>query len=324
MNERLKVLELLQEGKLTIEQADVLLSALDAKAKHPPFSRMPNWDRATQDFKSMGEKLSQAVSQTMTEIKKGVETQFEYVPFWDLTEARVERRIPDGASAIHITSKNGKIDIVDWDEPYAVVSVVGQVRADDEQQAEEILEDAITAHTTDHNYHLQVKHRGKKGLVASTHMELKLPREGRGSTILHLDTKNGAITIGGVNVSDIHADTLNGAIRLFNTVAKNLHIHATNGRIVLENSVHPDTLRVYAETKNGMIQVVGLHPNLQIYGLAKTLFGRVQSTVPGLDVQFKDMNRRNEAIFHPVDASQGTVRTDLHLETKNGQISMEP
>jgi hypothetical protein len=322
MNERMKILEMLSAGKITTEQADQLLSTLDAKTKRssdgPRFT-----DKFTlPDLKNIGSQVTAAVSQSLGDVKRVVEQQLDN---WSFNSSTVsvthELSLPLEVMNISAETTNGKIQVFHWDEPFAKIDIRAQMRTNSLADGKKALVNALQISHVHQNYELAVVHGRKDNeahaLVSSAHLDLYVPKH---LTKVHVRTQNGGISVDSVRVSDLQTQTTNGGISLYKSGAARLHVETENGAIEIQNGIPSSCRNVYAYTKNGRLVVQGLPVDSRCVGTARTNFGKIDIRHPGLVVEFDDSERKTFARFRPAEPEADSDETRLHLETRNGSI----
>ncbi|GMA51996.1 hypothetical protein GCM10025857_33530 [Alicyclobacillus contaminans] len=76
MNQRMRILKLLQEGKISLEQAEHLLEMMDQKSSAA--DRGGSFDRWNlRELRQLGTQITSAVSQSLSDVRKTIEQQVE-------------------------------------------------------------------------------------------------------------------------------------------------------------------------------------------------------------------------------------------------------
>jgi DUF4097 and DUF4098 domain-containing protein YvlB len=325
MNERMKILELLSSGKISAEQADMLLEALDDKSKRnaetPKFGERFSFP----DLKNLGTQVSAAVSQSLGDVKRVMEQQLDS---WSSSPASVtvthSLSLPPDIANLSVETTNGKVQVFAWDEPHVKIEIRAQMRTNNLADGKRALEDALQVSHVEHNYELAVIH-GRKDvethtLVGGAHLDLYIPTH---LMKVHVRTQNGGIFVDSIQVPDLQVTTTNGGVSLFRSSAERLHVETENGSIEVQGGIGTACRNVYAYTKNGRLSLQGLPVNLNCVGTARTTHGRIDIRQDHLVAEFDDMERKNFVRFRPLDAAAvGTEETRIHLETRNGSIKI--
>lgn len=316
----MKILELLSEGKITPEQAESLLSAVESKEglkNRWGFEKVPNLD-----LKSLGSQVSAAVSQSIGEVRRVIEQQVDNLPFWASTVSVThEVALPLEIRHMSVETVNGAVQIMSWDEPYVKVLVRAQVRTDSLAEGRNALLRAVQTNVLDTRYELAIV-PGKRGQDNSpqlvvAHLDIWLPQE---TEEVFCRTHNGRILAESVKVKSLQAETANGNIHAFNVAANRIQLSSENGRVEL-SGMDPITNAVYLQSKNGSLLVNGVPPQMTCSGTAKTSFGRVDIDENQFELTTEDESRRNVVQFHRnPESPSGEVR--FQLETRNGSIHL--
>lgn len=327
MDERMKILSLLQEGKITLEQADLLLKALDresAQSGEESKSKSGSWEKTTQELKSLKQQMSSLMAQTVSEVKRNIETQFDGWPFGEFVSATVEHQIAAGTEELELLVSSGKIHVESWDGPNIRVYVRAEVRPVEGFPAKKVLEDAIDVRETSERASLQILRSDGRRVLGATSVDLFIPRTNEhvstGSSLkLQIENKNGNIHVDNVNLPSFSAKTYNGNLVIANVQTRTMEVETQNGSIDIKNSVQFITRRVYAASKNGTITLTGIQPGLVCAGYARTASGIIEVDERTFDCTFDDARQRNRATFRS-SAPAAEAETRLELETKHGKI----
>lgn len=318
MNERQKILALVQEGKLTPEQADLLIEALESRRGEQGKSTRP-WDFKMNDIKQLSSQLTSYVSQSLSDVKRTVEQELRGLSgtfnFSGTLTATSELNVREGITDLFIETKNGRIGLSYWDEPFIRILVRGQVRASDLDEASEQLRAALQTSEERNRWQLAVRHDGKDGVQAAD-IDLLLPA---GLNEVSVKTQNGAIRADSIPAEILRVTTANGAIFVYRADAGQLHLGTDNGAIDLQRSVTNRTKRVYLSTKNGTIDVEGIETTKSISGSAKSTNGRISVTASNLTAEFVDGPRNTHAKLSGA-GDEGELL--IQCETKNGAIHL--
>ncbi|QQE77393.1 DUF4097 family beta strand repeat-containing protein [Alicyclobacillus sp. SO9] len=321
MNDRKKILELVAQGKLTSEQAEMLLDALGKTKRNSSktkdkFNR--TWDvRSMSDLKQLGSQLSSTLSQSLADVRKTVENELKSFPsfgFASSLTAATEVNLPETIKDIWIETKNGQIQVHSWDEDYVKIHVRGHIRTDDLNTAEEKLKNALQTTQSEHRYHMTVLHDQKEGVLGAS-IEIQVP-----SGMLNTAVKsvNGEIRLDGLNTEQLRAETSNGNIWVHQVSANGLHFATDNGSIDIHQGLQSQTRNVYASTKNGTIVIEGIPSGLNPTGILKTAIGRIHVTDPNLHVEYIDQARKMHARLQSDE--EGETPVHVHCESRNGSI----
>ncbi|GMA59893.1 DUF4097 family beta strand repeat-containing protein [Alicyclobacillus fastidiosus] len=320
MQERLKILELVAEGKLTAEQADLLLEALTDKSKGKADGKTA-WDKAANDLKGIGSQLSSVIAQSMTELRRGLETNLSNLSFGDHIAASVEREFSADMKALRVETTNGRIRVERCSGPHIRMYVQADVRVDEQDKAKELLEQAIQVTETGQEVDLRFLQRVDGARVAGGRIDLYVPDHLQ-NLVVH--TRNGDIFVHRATVQTLELDSTNGQIHVHHARAEVVRATSQNGLIQLHDALQTSTSELYAESKNGTIQLRGLPSDRALRGKALSSVGTVQVSHPELDVVYDSEHRPNSCTFRLKEEPEETSSfISVYLETKSGKISVQ-
>jgi|GEM_PF-5009111 len=317
MNDRKKILELVQQGKLTPEQADTLLEALGKRKQEKGKATRPWEVRSIGDLKQLGTQLSNTVSQSLADVRKTVEGELKVLSNLGIgasLSASTEVDLPATVKDVWLETRNGQIQVRTWDENFIRVQVRGQVRSNDLTTAEQQLEDSLQATQSENRYHLTILHDAKAGVLGAN-VEVSVPVN---MESIAVQTANGEIRVDGVTAGQIRAESSNGSIWVSNSHGESLNLVTENGGIDMHESVYDTTENVYASTRNGTIVIEGVAADTNLSGVLKTAIGGIHVTRSNIRVEYIDPARKMHARLF-TDGAQGTP-VHVHCETRNGSI----
>ncbi len=322
MNERMKVLELLQEGKITAEQAAELLSALDEqkgddkdqRRDFPFHFSFPK--KSTEELKSMTNQIKSSVTTYLDELKKNIdfdEWSFKQPP---RVGASVEKELEPTVMYLTIDTKNGRVRASHWDEDHIRIQAKGYVRADNAEEARAALEASLSIAESQGRYELAVQPTKETGGV---NIELYLPA---GLKYVRVASHNGTIRAEGVACDEIDAEAHNGSIVLFQTNAVRSRLFTHNGGIDLQHSIQPGCRSVYARTHNGTIDIDGVANGVILSGTAKSHHGRVDVLGKSISAEYDDGSQKQHVRLRSasLEGAEEGASTQLFCETNNGTV----
>jgi DUF4097 and DUF4098 domain-containing protein YvlB len=328
MNERMKILQLLQSGKITAEQADELLAALEARDQRPQRSFRPTDKWNLGELKNLGSQITSAVTQSLGEVRKVLEQQVDqWSTQWSghTITASHEVTVPEGVLAVSAETTNGRIQVSSWDEPTVRIHVRGQVKTTRMSEAIQALQNAVQTQHDNERFDLTViygKRDSQTGAqVVGAHIDIYVPHHMKQ---LLIRSQNGSLLVDAVQLKELHADTMNGAVTVHDSSVERLFVNTENGKIELHNSLTEQCRQVYAYTKNGTVTVEGISESVRATGTARTSSGRIDISTSDFEVESDEPHRPTFVRFrrHADSEQQDEVR--LQLETKNGSIRVTP
>lgn len=303
--EKKRILELVQNGKLSAQEAIILLEALEEEA--PKQTAETNQeqgeekqtsdakedsntndntatDETSKDDTNKKQETSSSSESIYTQLEHAGERLFDFVQnafnkikdidFQFNQSVEIPHTFQQSASEaekIDIDIANGPVKIKSWDQPEIRVECNAKVyRTDDREEARNYFLD----HTV-FNY--------ENGLLVFGTQSKWMKVE----TILYIPKKTyNKISIrafnGGVKGEQVHSDTLvvkttNGKVELSNIQGDSLDIDTVNGQIKLVDSTIE---KVEAETVNGSIQVTGGYDDVELQSLNGNIDCKLLKLVP--------------------------------------------
>ncbi|MCL4514848.1 MAG: DUF4097 family beta strand repeat-containing protein [Firmicutes bacterium] len=358
--ERLAVLRMLQEGKITVEEAAALLEAL-AEGSSPskdapvepgpaggPGNKVEEKLRQVKGLARTGvieENVLSAVENVLRTVSERIDETFDSA--WEggpgifalWPHKRVERTFTGNFSAagevsINLEIKNGRISLVPWDHEGFQVRAVGFVRGHQSHQAEAEFERLI-GYTAGPGS-LKIEATNMRAIVALS-LEISLPR--RLTYRISAETTNGSITTGEFTCSEIFLESTNGTVRAERTSGEKLGIETTNGSIsatTISSDVSCKTVngtvnvkvpaaisgKYRLETTNGGIRVnLPRDADLGVSLETETHFGPIRIEYPDMNITKEYRNIGNHEM-KAVSRGYETAsrKLDLDLETAHGSI----
>lgn len=324
-SERLKILQMLSDGKVTPEQAESLLNAVERDGPKRAFRGLDK--PSLNDLKSLGAQISATVTQSLSEAKRALEGQLDV---FSLSNPSVsvthELSLPLNTQRLTAQTTNGAVQVTRWDEPYVRIHIRARAKTNNMSDAKRALTAALQIEENEDKYQLTVVHGDRdkdNGVqIAGAHLDIYVPKLFKG---LFLRSQNGKLSADGISCDDLHLETTNGSVSLYQSTAERVVIHAENGGIELVECLSERTRNLHAQTKNGSVSIERLPDNVKLLGRARTSLGRIQVTDARIDVSFDDDVKRSTARFQSNAAAvQSDNEVRVHLETRNGSIRIKP
>ncbi|WP_067930912.1 SHOCT-like domain-containing protein [Alicyclobacillus kakegawensis] len=327
MNERRKILELVQEGKLTAEQGEQLLAALDEKLASPrvrpiDLKSLSEWKQLRNQW---GSQLSSLLGQSLAEARRNLEQEVRHLNRsfsfgfgqGPTLAVSTDVELPAAIQDLYIETKHGEIQVVSWEQSAIRIHVRGQVRASDLGEARQALEQALQAQQSEDSYLLTVVNDSKEGVVGA-HIEISVPA---GMRKLSLTSKNGPLHADSVSADELQMRTENGGVRVLHCQVQRLRVETNNGSLDVHDSLRPMTRSVYARTDNGTIVIDGIPADTHASGIARSGLGKVEVTgaraqVAGLDAV--EPARQAETRFEIGESASDGAR--VYCESRSGSV----
>jgi len=265
-NEKMMILKMLDEGKITLEEANELLETLEAG---PEGTETANEDwtsdfkRGLQGLKNGMEKGISEAREGLQEGKKEVEKETEGLggllksifesfstgfsgPGYSFTD-RQQGTFSEDRVEVVMDSRNGSIDIGPAEGSEYEMTVESRVRGESEDKARKIKEKGLEIHEENNRLLIRVKERA---IVAN--VRLRLPQEKIYD--LKLDTSNGRIEARGLNTERVEGDTSNGRVVFEDMKGKIFRGETSNGRVEIKQIKGEELI---ADTSNGSVFIQG-------------------------------------------------------------------
>lgn len=253
MEERKRILKMVEEGKLSVEEAMVLLESLD-KGKYQTVqdvSTYVDYDQAQTNSKqeskqySVKEKLTDFLESTIKKIKD-VDLDFNFGPSFEVNHIFQQKDV--FLSEIDIDIANGEVKLLPWDEKDIRIECKAQVFrvANQEEAKRAFLKDSrFSIDGGRMRFSLQ-----KKQMKVAT--VFYIPQEDYKRIKVRMF--NGHISGEGLLVQDFEAKTANGKINMLSSKTNEIELETANGHIQIH---HCQGKQVEAETLNGKVHLIG-------------------------------------------------------------------
>lgn len=320
MNERLKILELLEAGKISAEQAAQLLSALDGKADEERNRReFPfGWTfpkKSTDEWRAMTSQIKSTVQQHLEEWKKNIDLDDWSFKSSPRIAATLEKSLPSSISMLTVENRNGRIFASTWDGDSIRILIRSYVKADNAEQARQSLDAAVNISLSHNRGDVTIQPNRE---IGEANLEVFLPANAKGIRLL---THNGSIRVEHATLEEMTLDTQNGGIIVYQTRVERMRMQAHHGNVNLQQSIHPICKSVYATTHHGTIDIDGIEPGVQVSGTAKSHHGRIDIIGDKLAVDYDNPQQRQHARFRGMGEVEATqVDTQIYCESNHGLV----
>ncbi len=356
--ERNRILDMVEKGTLTAQEAATLLEALDKKSE--PSSKGKDFldefvsifqeDKKDEKDRDKGsartkDKVLDFMNTALTKIKN---FDFDFQWSQSVELSHVYQQADTDFDKIDIDVANGKVELIPWDGGEVRVECQAKVyRTEDRDEArKQFMENtsfAINEGSLYYSTQLKWMKVDTKLYIPKHHYKKVSVRLFNGGLIAeHLDVAdlrakaaNGKIRIDHLITNKAEVETSNGAISVLNAKAERLEAESINGKVHIEG----DILYSDAQSLNGNIvcaltgekadtlnakTVTGsidlfVPSNINIAGEAKSNLGSFKLELEGIDV----IEEKNEVVQKHIRFNRKTDSNDkLHLfaETKTGSI----
>ncbi|HBS93988.1 MAG TPA: hypothetical protein DEA85_08215 [Firmicutes bacterium] len=289
MSEEQKIiLDMLSEGKITVEEAQKLLENLGGQ---PPKAETPLEKR--QPPMSIMENIVETLRSGLANFSFGIGDVSRIVLEESHTGSFSSRQVE-----LDLDVRNGTLRVEPSEDGSFHLEVIKRVNAGTREQAEEIVSGYKFADYDGQRLKAGDSECRNLGNRVNISLRLRLPAghvyAGR------VVSKNGAIDISAIDVNGINLSTVNGAVRASKVTGADVSASTVNGSISLEGGLE----HVEARTTNGSISLFNMAEDSRIS--LKTVNGRIKVQLPA-----------REDIGFAVDAraTSGNVRLEHSVLT---------
>lgn len=278
--ERLMILKMVEDGKITSEEAAELLAALETHARTEreleDAELKSDFGQHMEALEERVEKTAGGIEKTATDFAERLERQItekvEHVPsmierimeginlpgFIDLlgpghefVEELTGEFAAEAGSNIELDfqTRNGRIEVLGWDEAGYKLVLTKKVQAGSREEAEEVANKLVDVEQGADC--LRIHWTKPSGTVrGGVHIKAYLPVGYLYQS--ELTSANGRIIVEGLNLDSAELSTSNGRIVCTRVRAGDIQARTSNGRVVLEGV----SGNVRARTSNGRIKLI--------------------------------------------------------------------
>jgi len=275
--ERMAVLKLLEQGKISAGEAERLLRAVGGRGEGPNLDEVGR--KISQAMQEAGRSISEAVGaarrssagRAVGEVFDDVVAEFSGSAE-EIEETREWTLEAAGVALLQADTSNGDIAVEATDQEEIWVRATKKVKARTRQQAEECAAQVeVQAQREGDVVRIREERpRNLRGIRVEVRYQVRCPRQ----LALRLGTLSGAINSQGTRAG-VEATTLNGKVEVRESQGP-MKLHSKNGKV----AAYVDLLsgRGEFETANGKVEVVVRAGQAPID--AKTLNGAVELSLP--------------------------------------------
>lgn len=354
MNDKKRILEMLNEGKITVDEAVSLLEAIGEKnaaetAKASQKGKKGDFDeKTTRVLEDVGKKVNTFVENLSQYIQEGLSKVGDQISGFSTFdkgfgfggrryrfEDKFNGPIKDGA-LIKIKS-NGPVLIQGTDQDEFQLGIVKMVRAEDEQKASLIADQTLDFTATDEQLLLNLL--DKRELWLET--VLYLPRKFQYT--IEIQSINGKLSLVDLDLLTARLETVNGRIGVEKCEADYLELKTLNGSIdvagdfdIIDANTHNGSIEYFLTKGNTKAIVKSTNGSVRVrlpvsqsidYNLeASTGWGKMTIDLPVKDLK---LNRDGDNFMQATtvkDSSFEPKEQSIHLKafTSNGSITIVP
>ncbi len=250
--ERMTILKMIQEGKVTPQEGVELLKALGQPARGAArdaagASETPPRADGGPDRGSRPRSILEDVFDGFSGFNFPFGFLGETYKFEEEHEGRFE---PEAGQpvAVHLTTSNGRLVLKGWDRPDYHLRIVKSLRGPGEEEARRRAQDMARFTATPTSLVLESRFGGWNNAGVAAELNLPAGHLYR----LELRSSNGRIEIDGLRAEDVEAQTSNGRIVCERSTGGRVRLRTSNGRIIANCSAR----ELDADTSNGSVTVV--------------------------------------------------------------------
>ncbi|MEI5907657.1 DUF4097 domain-containing protein [Bacillus spongiae] len=357
--ERKRILEMVESGALSAQEALTLLEALDQaekKSKEKEEKIINELVISTKkekkddgpNFNSTKEKVMDFVQSTLQKVKN-LDLDFQFGQ--SVTFSHVFQHSGDGIQQIELDLFNGNIEIIPWDQRDVRMECHVKVyRTEDVEEARKIFLDNTTFSVEKGHLFFLMPYKWIKIDTALYLPKCQFEK-------LSVKTFNGGLVGKELIVNDFRFKTANGKLRTKKLITQSIDAETANGALILEQCV---SRKVEAETIHGSILFQGESERIDLQSLSgtveceligdnsetlhmKTVTGNINMTIPNeqsingelksnlgnFNIRLSDitiLEEKNELVQKQLQfTKKGLLPRQLHVfaDTKTGSVKIQ-
>jgi DUF4097 and DUF4098 domain-containing protein YvlB len=256
-SERTRILKLVEEGKLTVEEALTLLEGLDKEGtvipdeKKEPVAAFTKGeytekkDESYYKYQTAKEKIFEFVDSAYKKLKE-IDIDFNFGKSIEIAHIFQQANAEFNDIDVHIA--NGSVKLIPWDQQEIRVECQAKIyRVESLEEAKTTFLDGVVFTLENNRLTFQTQHKWMK-----VEAKLYIPQAEYNKVRVRL--YNGPITADNMKVTDMKLDTANGKIALENIKGQKVETETANGKILVKKSYLEE---FEAETINGVIHFDG-------------------------------------------------------------------
>lgn len=264
-DEKKLILDMLNQGKISVEEAQSLLEALGKAdtASGPQRPPAPPRPEPVSIMDDIVDTIRTGLSNINFSFGDSNRIVLEEVYTGSFTSEQVE---------LDLMARNGSIRVEDSNSSEFRLEIVKRIRAGTREQAEQIIAGYNFAEFDGGKLRAGDYESKSAGSRVNVSLKLWLPRNHVYSG--KADSKNGGIEVNGVDIQGFNIGTMNGSIKLAKVTGDKVSARTVNGSLRLDGSLG----RVTAKTTNGSINLVNMAEDCE--GSMETVNGRITVQLP--------------------------------------------
>ncbi|MED4402805.1 DUF4097 domain-containing protein [Metabacillus fastidiosus] len=357
VEERKRILKLVEEGKLSASEALTLIEVLEEekKASEQKITALSedviftdkHAENVKNDKPSLGAKLMDFVDQAVKKVKE-VDLDLNFGKSFDVRH--IFQFSQASFQEIELEMVSGSINIKPWSDQDVRVECDAKVyRAEDQDSARDSFLNGVECEVSGNKFRFYTNKKSiKVNLLIYVpereydQMKAKLfngPIRGEQLHISNLKTKtaNGVISFSSIKGDQAEFETANGQIKLAATQYKKVEAETVNGLIhyegtaekldiqsfngnLIANVADENCHTLYAKTTTGNIDIYTTNKN-NIIGEFKSNLGSLSADVPGAEIIFEKNETMQKELKFRVNESS-TKQLTVFADSKTGSIHL--
>jgi DUF4097 and DUF4098 domain-containing protein YvlB len=259
------ILDMLSEGKITVEEAQALLESIRREAPKSETRRDP-----VRESKSIIENIVESLRSGLSSLN---------LSFGDDRRIVLEEHHSGSFSSdmveLDLDVRNGSLRIEPSDDKNFHLEVIKKIVAGTREQAEELISGYKFAEYD--GLRLKAGDTECRSLGNRVNVSLRLQLPAGHIYTGRVASKNGQIDINSIDAKGISVATVNGTVRMTKVTGSEVNVSTVNGSISLEGRLQ----HVEGRTTNGSISLVSMGEDSMIN--LKTVNGRIKVQLPHRD-----------------------------------------
>lgn len=357
--ERKMILTMVEEGKITSEEAIELLDALEENFINDGFSDYKEKEvkNIEVDFKdNLGANIGENISDMVHSIVDMGLSFGNWGPS-QTTDITLEKDISHIENPqLYFKATNGSIKVIPWDKNNILLNVSYKHRKNTD-----LKNNSFYNFIEDGNRIIFEPTSLKKFKISSIKLEVFIPKknydeiylttsnasisiediytnklncnssngkivlENLNSQYIDATTSNGSFIFNNIDCKDLIATTKNGMIKLDSIKGENIKVNTTNGKIILENILGENINVLDMNTTNGSITTSFSYYPENMYLDLKTSVGSINIDVPDLVYKnhIQDKSNPKRVVAHTINFNENKEHLKILARTFNGPIKIK-
>lgn len=312
-DEILMILKMVQDGKISNEDAAKLIEAIEGKKgtggnEYENREKKKSGDKTS--FEAKMENMAEGLENMVSDVVDSTQKAFRNFPeinfgnwFNQVEKRHFSYKATEGMK-IDITTKNGSVNVYPSDDDK--ISAVFMISTKRDADVDEIMKSITIEHS---NEILAVNASGVEGGVS---IELRIPMINYGGIVFR--TKNGSLRCGPVKTADLELVTKNGGLKIEAATSPTIKAITKNGSVACNSCVSD---KVSLNTTNGSIGVYDSKCTLLDLNTTNGGIKCISSQSDNIDANTSNASIRMES-FEP-RGKNGI----MNLKTSNGNIRIQ-